>query len=1794
MGLSRLDNFLKNIKGEILYVDPSSLDSTDSVENQGNSLARPFKTIQRALIEAARFSYQRGLDNDRFGKTTILLYPGEHFVDNRPGWIPNGAGNYLLRNSDTSGDFPAFSGTTDFNLESDNNQLYKFNSVHGGVIVPRGTSIVGLDLRKTSIRPKYVPDPLNDNIERSAIFRLTGSSYIWQFTIFDADPSKNVFKDYTTNQFVPNFSHHKLTVFEYADGVNNVKINDDFITNFDAGRTDLDLYYEKIGLAFGESSGRNITPDYPDSGIDIQKKIDEFRIVGSKGEETFISSIFAGNGIDSTTTITVELTEPMTGLDVDTPIQIQNVDSTGYNGQFVISEVISSTTIRYQVQNPPLIASPSVDAIANASLTLVSDTVTSSSPYIFNISLRSVFGMCGLHADGSKAAGFKSMVIAQFTGIGLQKDDSAFVLYDDESGGYLDNTTENNLYSNSRARYKPEAENFHIKASNNAFIQIVSVFAIGYAHHFVADTGGELSITNSNSNFGAVALVSRGFKPTAFKRDDYGYITHVIPPRENEENSTSVDFYQIDIEATNANNNSGRLYLYNQLNQDVLPDSILDGYRVGAKVDELLYLDIPTPVPTTYSAKIILDGGSDENTSEKVSIINKKADGVSNSITNNIITFKESHNFQTGETVRISSDTGHLPDGLVSNTLYYVIANDVATGIGSTQVKLAKSLNEAIVGQETQVFSNETSEVKVSSRVSDKNSGDIGHPIQYDSTYGQWYLRVSETTNTINSALSSLTTKASSRTYVTRIPDTRSFSDSIYRLRYVIPKGFLLARSPLDGYVIQESSTTTSETNDEILKYLNIDAQELNSTYELRNLRFISGATWTSGTVTVTTEIPHKLVAGSTVKLKNITSTANTSGTDDLGFNGEFLVLSTPTRRTFTFALSSDPGTFTNDVSTRSTSLPYLTRSKYKSTYVIYRVQEVQSYIPGEQDGVYHLVVTNSSNYPNATPFNIYGFGQPIENLYPQTNRDDVSSDPPAARSYASSSVIGEVLLNDPKRSVTKETINKKFTDAVAGIDIQNIVSTVGGFEHTISTKKDHGLNRITKVSVAETGSNYGTGIGVSEVFYNARLVGLGTTVVGSDATAIVRIDSGSGGLLDVKIIDGGSAYGVGNTMAVVGIATTTGHTLGIVSVTSIYDNVGDTISVQGIIQDTLDQYNTVYRIKNIGVGDTTSIEVESAHFVEIFNPGIGIGVTATQNAYAIVGSPAIDVSSVLYNPITGIATFTSNGYHGFELNNKVRIGGASIDGYNDDFIVKRVVSKTQFELNVGVQTSSSSPSGTIRAYREALTSNGGAITRRSENIAGRMLPYYAGITTSLYAEITTPDVGNITIDNAVNLGLDIGDYLSIGREILRVRGSVTGNEIPVFRGVLGTIKTTHPINSKVTRIEPIPVELRRNSTIRASGHTFEYMGFGPGNYSTALPERQDRKLSPAEEIASTSLRIDGGTAVYTAMNDEGAFFIGNKKINSATGQEEVFNAPVPTVTGEDLDLQGINIGFDVLSPLEVTISRSLKVEGGPDGNIISRFDAPVVFTDRITSTSEKGVEAVSLFLQGTQSTSRKYTVGVSAPTDIGSPGDVVFNTNPESGGYLGWVYTANNEWEEFGAIKVGDTYVGIWSGTFVGDGSGLTNVSDVWKRDFGGVGLVTSANIGIGTTSTIDGVALYVEGNTLLTGITTVSNTTESSGISSGAVVVKGGVGVEKSVNVGGDFSVTGVSTFSDIYVDRIVGLSTFEDNTNFLADVDVAGLLNTQHLNVSGIATVQSDMFIGNQSIRNFVTSISILLGI
>jgi hypothetical protein len=96
-----------------------------------------------------------------------------------------------------------------------------------------------------------------------------------------------------------------------------------------------------------------------------------------------------------------------------------------------------------------------------------------------------------------------------------------------------------------------------------------------------------------------------------------------------------------------------------------------------------------------------------------------------------------------------------LPDGLENNRIYYAISDSV--GLTTSQIKVAQTLNDAINDNELSI-NNKGGTLKVLSRVSDKSSGDIGHPIQWDSTQSQWYINVATaaTENTIYSTIISL------------------------------------------------------------------------------------------------------------------------------------------------------------------------------------------------------------------------------------------------------------------------------------------------------------------------------------------------------------------------------------------------------------------------------------------------------------------------------------------------------------------------------------------------------------------------------------------------------------------------------------------------------------------------------------------------------------------------------------------------------------------------------------------------------------------------------------------------------------------------------------------------------------------------------------------------------------------------------------------------------------------------------------------------------------------------------
>lgn len=1617
MPLSRLENFLKNAEGNILYVNPSDFDATDSFENQGNSLTRPFKSIQRALIEAARFSYQAGDNNDKIDRTTILVYPGTHYIDNRPGYsIEEINGQAVYKEQVAPGDWiervlPEFGENTNFDILDPANDLRKYNAIAGGAVLPRGTSIIGLDLRKTKIRPLYVPDPLDVNVEESSIFNVTGTCYFTAFTIFDGDPTKTVYKNYSQSRVVPNFSHHKLTTFTYVDGVNKAKLG-----NYQTYLTDLDMYYYKVAKAYGDITGRGLT-DFP-VGTDFEPSIDEFRIVGAlEANPLGISSIRAGNG-DGTgdlNVITVTTSDRLTGssaphsLFVDSPFLLNgiSVDEDSYNGSFTVKEVVGLTTFTFTTNQSPLEVLPLESEFDTATVASGSDTVSSASPYIFNCSLRSVYGMCGMHADGNKAAGFKSMVVAQFTGVSLQKDDNAFIVYD-EGAFYDENTLPDNsdlkpLHTNSKAVFKPDFENSHIKASNNAFIQAVSIFAIGYSHHFVCDTGGDMSITNSNSNFGNTSLESLGFKPEAFNRDDVGYITHIIPPRELVSDDSPVTWVSLDaLKIINAADIS-RLYVAGANNEEVPPAFQVDGYRIGAKENDRLNLSITIgTAQTNYSSPILMPVSGGSGTSSKKSYEIARSNG-ENSITSDTITLTASHQFINGEKVRVFSDTGQIPDGLNNEGIYYAIT----TGVGSNQIKLAQSANDAIANQPILGISNNGGVITISSRVSDKLPGDLGHPIQWDESEGCWYLQSSPngTQNEIYSAIIGIGTvllgTETSSSFIERKLDNRSIDDKIYKIRYVIPKEYSNAKPPEAGYVIQESNnvgvTSISFTND-----------ALTDSTELRNERVITTASAgpiiaNSQVVTLTTELPHGLSSGDTIVVNNIRSSNNSLATGiTSSYNGSFEIESILNSKQLQYSISgvsTNPGSFSNDIDQRATrqqreALPTFSRKAFDNTYFIYRSAQVKRHIPGAdgQDGIYHLICLQSNVSPSsAAGFNLSEkeFNQDVINLYPQLDRDNINTNPKASTSYASLEVLGSVVTNDRRNSITREALDYFTKNSQVGIAITTLgISGVGNTIITLGTEVQHGFNRIKGLTFSA-----GAGYTPSQIFYSKELIAQSAT---GDGATVKATSNASGEIIDVQLVDPGSAYTVGDTLEIQG-----GTTNSVVTVTGIVDNTVSAVEIQGY---NLDSFNDVYKIASIS--GPKSLILDAPLGVSTFTLN-----TNGEKGYILASNDVIGFSSAyMVDGFTGITTVTTSSSHGLLPGNSIKIVNSS--QFSGDAVVNEVVGLSTFTfVSVGLTSYTDSSNGQI--LKKTIAPNALNLGSGEENLGSRASTFYDGLT-------ATTDLNFDNLSSTISFvdptGVNRGDYFSVGSEIIRIASS--SNPFDVLRGQFGTIKGTFKSGSIVRRVKILPTEVRRPSFMRASGHTFEYLGFGPGNYSTGMPQKQDRILSNAEVIVSQSKEQRGGQVVYTGMNDLGEFFSGSKKLSSATGEETVIDAPILTYTGDDSQGESNAVSSGIFD--ELLVRQRLTVEGGENNNQSSQFYGPVNFTQKVTNLSDFGIETKDLFIKGTAAQSKLFTVGIATPTQstIKSPrvGDIQFLSNP-SNNYIGHV-RVGNEWKQWGLVS--------------------------------------------------------------------------------------------------------------------------------------------------------------------------------
>ena len=1566
MPLNKLENFIKNTEGRILYVNPNDLDSTDGIENQGNSLTKPFKTIQRALLESARFSYLRGDDNDLVEKTTILVFPGEHLIDNRPGYAIQDVGNNAISvapNGSTANAQAELTLTlnSSFDLTQEDNILYKFNSVNGGIIIPRGTSIVGLDLRKTKVRPKYVPNPTDDAVPSSAIFRITGACYFWQFTFFDGDESGLVYTDprdfSENNKSVPTFSHSKLTCFEYADGVN-------IVGGYQL--TDLDMYYSKISNAFNRASGREIDQKYPASPDSFAKQRPEWEIVGAfAADPVKISSIISGDGATPGTIVTVTTQVPH-GLSAGTPIKIRGISEADYNISTKVVQVASDTVFTYALPfvraNLPAGPGAGLSVGSNGTVTIETDTVSGASPYIFNVSLRSVYGMQGMHADGSKADGFRSMVVAQFTAVSLQKDDRAFVKYNSStrtyqginystvSGDRLSSESsslsqDTIFHLDSDAVYREGWKTTHIKMSNDSVVQIVSVFAIGFHNHFEANSGGDASITNSNSNFGQISLAADGFKKEAFAKDDKGYITNIITPRSITAPESAVEWVQIDVSRTKSINRSNRIYLLGYKEEDVPPPVISQGYRVGARVDDKVYLDsdsnfgriLMTNGPLDLNTNTIAGSDTAAKVYNSVTISTPNQQSPTQTIYNTTAT----HNLKNGESIRVFSETGDLPEGLEENVIYYAITqerNSTRTDsiqLNGVQFQIASSRTNSEAQTPIYVTNYGGVQLRVESRVSDKIAGELGHPIQFDSgtrsitnvstgvvtsEVGGWFVHCENNSDLFQYIVGppGISNNDSEITYFKRVADDRSLDEKLYRLRYVVPKELENTRDPVSGFILQDSSSVNVRENSDFnLTSIN------KSDYEFdRNTRFITTCTYNNATnvITIRSDKTHNLKLNDTVIITNVTSTTNGSGTVNIGFNGSFAVAGIVNDKTFTvsdvdiFSVTHDPGNFTNDTNVRNKNLPRFQRNNNNENFYIYRTEVIKPYIKNIQDGVYYLYVLNAGNTID-TEFTNSSYSQKVTNLYPQLDRDNNHSNPPASTSFAKRTPIGDVVTNDLQRSITRETVDK-FTDSFSNANkITSVVDS--GASAVIVFDDEHQLNGLNAYTTLNGGSGHNDG-----TYTNVRLFNNSAapaSAVWDGATADVTVSGGA--VTGATITEPGSGYSASETLFF--DSSTIGGTPSanvVTALSGISTATADYVQITGVGTATGGYYRILQSTdkSQVSIAKTTG------------DPTIVAGEYAF-----VVGRVAI-VASVS-TPLTGIRQITTSEGHGLVVGNTVRI----TDGLNNllgDYVVNNATNNT-FQVSSATTLSSAK-----HVLKHGFSANNASADTLGENLGTRGLPTYNNEVLFLGQNLTSQEQFIVTLPTGatdVISRFPLGSYIQIGNEIMRIRSTNlvgSGNdELQVIRGSMGTIIEPHSSGSQIKKIKLNPIELRRPSILRASGHTFEYLGYGPGNYSTGLPQVQVRTLSEKEEFLSQAQETACGTVLYTGMDSDGDFYIGNTKYSAQSGEQTTFDVPTPTVTGEDPNR--LSVVFD-----EVIVKERILVEGGKSKQILSQFDGPVTF----------------------------------------------------------------------------------------------------------------------------------------------------------------------------------------------------------------------------------------------------------
>lgn len=539
--------FLGGTNGYTVFVAPEYQNATDSLANDGQTV--PFITINRAILEVTKqiiLESNSGVSagNNRY---LIVLAPGRHCVVNGPGTtLDNFQVSYPILGT------PVTQG-----------QLQQFNPTSGGLILPRGVSIIGLDLEKCEVHPVYVPKythpafpanyrqtmggPIYENEPLSSIFKWSGNSYESQFSCLDKVDSRVVTSVGTTSS--------GTAVFRCDNQPHGLAFNDfvrvDYTNSADQGNGTFvpGVYYVspinsrefELASTSWTEAGTDAIPasQLPTNFYTSTSTSPKFEVqnvypyfVPTDGSSYYLSSY-------SHHRLSVNRNASLDELN-DFYIKVQKAFPTVFNGTVDQTMV---TLPEYDIVAPTIFEYP---------LNTNSNSVDNSSPYMNMVNVRSNFGMSGGDFDGNIVSGFKSVIVNSSTVVSLQRDPSAYELYSTSTQNWqslvlnaqaasglsvpvvsvsvplqLQDLNEASI-PNIRYFYDtlktpngqstgvsdPDNDFRHFgfrSIGANAFLQAGNVYTVGPAVGVWAKDGAQVSLAESVSNFGSVAVQAEGF-----------------------------------------------------------------------------------------------------------------------------------------------------------------------------------------------------------------------------------------------------------------------------------------------------------------------------------------------------------------------------------------------------------------------------------------------------------------------------------------------------------------------------------------------------------------------------------------------------------------------------------------------------------------------------------------------------------------------------------------------------------------------------------------------------------------------------------------------------------------------------------------------------------------------------------------------------------------------------------------------------------------------------------------------------------------------------------------------------------------------------------------------------------------------------------------------------------------------------------------------------------------------------------------------------------------------------------